>query len=190
MMPCSRLRAAYRMRVCAVPPKDDGSKRPIGKQFTDATGEERWGWEPWQHERSTADELRAWYVEGSHSGIGFVCGAVSENLELFEFDDRPTYDAFKQAAESAGLGELVERIEAGYLEETPGGGIHWFWRCGEIGGNEALARRPKRPEEMEHEHDKVLKLIETRGEGGYAVVAPSNGRVHPSGRPIACCAAG
>jgi hypothetical protein len=26
-------------------------------------------------------------------------------------------------------------------------------------------------------------LIETRGEGGYLVIAPSNGRVHPTGKP-------
>ena len=34
---------------------------------------------------------------------------------------------------------------------------------------------------MDNEHDRFKVLVETRGERGYVVVAPSNGRVHPSG---------
>jgi hypothetical protein len=75
----------------------------------------------------------------------------------------------------------VGRIEAGYCETTPGGGVHWLYRSTEVAGNTRLACRPKRREEMAHRHDKVQVLIETRGEGGYAILAPSNGRVHPTG---------
>ena len=107
----------------------------------------------------------------------------SGNLEALDFDCPATYRAFVDLAIAAGLGELVERIEAGSLEETPGGGRHWFYRCDEIAGNTKLARRLKRREEMRDEHDTIAPLIETRGQGGYIVAAPSNGRVHPSGRP-------
>ena len=31
--------------------------------------------------------------------------------------------------------------------------------------------------------DKWKVLIETRGEGGFAVIAPSYGKVHPTGKP-------
>ena len=48
---------------------------------------------------------------------------------------RATYEAFKRAAEAAGLGDLVERVEAGYLEETPGDGIHWLYLTDEVRGN-------------------------------------------------------
>jgi hypothetical protein len=109
-------------------------------------------------------------------------GRISGNIELFEFDSQSElYEDFRRVAAAAGLGELVERIEAGYLEESPKG-IHWLVRCSEIGGNTKLARRPKRPEEMEHSGDIIQVLIETRGEGGYAVLAPSHGPVHPSGK--------
>src|SRR5262249_5183656 len=117
------------------------------------------------------------------TGLGAVCGRVSGGLELLEFDDRPTYEVFKESAAAVGLGELVERIEAGYLEETPGGGIHWPYRCSEFAGNTKLARRAKRQEEMRDPHDRVKVLIEPRGEGGYVILAPSNGRVPPSGKP-------
>lgn len=142
-------------------------------------------WTRWQSERPSADQMGRWYAHGAHTGIGFVCGAVSGNLEMFEFDDRPTYDVFKERAALAGLGDLVARIEAGYLEDTPGGGVHWFYRCDEVTGNTKLAR-----EETGDPANPVRVLIETRGEGGYAVAAPSNGTVHPSGKAYRLLAGG
>src|SRR5262249_49233706 len=44
-------------------------------------------------------------------------------------------------------------------------------------------RRPKRPEEKGDEHDRLKVLIETRGQGGFIVAAPSHGSVHSSGNP-------
>jgi putative DNA primase/helicase len=173
-------RAAYGAGLCVVPPKQDGSKMPIEE------------WADYQIERPSVDQMRRWYAEGHYTGIGFVCGAVSGNLELFEFDERVTYDDFKDAASEidGGLRELIARIEAGYLEDTPGGGVHWFYRCEEIAGNKTLAARPKAPEEMRHPKDKAKTLIQTRGEGGYAVAAPSNGRVHPTGKAYELLAGG
>jgi hypothetical protein len=164
--------AAYGAGLCVLPPKEDGSKAP------DAAS-----WTRYQTTRTSQAEIDDWYAGGRRSGLGYVAGAVSGNLETLDFDDPDTYRTFVALARAAGLGDLVERIEAGYLEETPSGGRHWFYRCTEIAGNTKLASRPKRPEEMNHENDKTKTLIETRGEGGYIVAAPSNGRVHESGRP-------
>ena len=160
--------AAIEAGISVVPPSQDGSKRPMGY------------WKQWQTERPTPDQVDTWYADGL-TGVGLVCGQISGNLELFEFEDTETYEQFKEAAQAVGLGELVERIEDGYVEKTPGGGYHWFTRCAEISGNAKLARRPKRPEEMKEPGAKVKVLIETRGEGGYVVAAPSDGTVHPSG---------
>jgi putative DNA primase/helicase len=110
-------------------------------------------------------------------------GTVSENAECLDYDEISVYRALVDFAEAAGLADVVERIEAGYLEETPSGGRHWVYRCETIDGNTKLASRPKRPEEMEHDKDKTKTLIETRGERGYIVADPSNGRVHSSGKP-------
>jgi putative DNA primase/helicase len=86
------------------------------------------------------------------------------------------YEGYKELAQASGLGDLIKRIEAGYLEQSPSTGIHWLYRCAEISGNSKLARRP--------DGDRSIKvLIETRGEGGYVIIAPSHGRVHPSGKP-------
>jgi len=155
--------AADRAGLSVVPPREDGSKAPLGE------------WKTYQTRRPTPTQLRTWY-SGARRGVGVVCGAVSGGLECLEFETEATYLAYLEAAEQAGLGELASRVEAAYLEQAPRGGRHWLYRCPEIAGNTKLAREPG-PDGT------ITVLIETRGEGGYVVVAPSNGQVHPSGRP-------
>lgn len=153
------VKAAVRAGLCVVPPREDGSKMPLA------------AWKQWQSERPSRAQINDWYAGGDRSGVGLVCGAISLNLELQEFEDEPTYQLYKDNAEALGLGPLVERIETGYLERSPGGGYHWLYRCvTAVEGNTILARNM----------DGTVR-IETRGEGGYVVVAPSHGSVHPSG---------
>src|SRR5690606_38122820 len=53
-----------------------------------------------------------------------------------------------------------------------------------VPGNTKLARRPSTPEELAATPGaRVQVLAETRGEGGYVVVAPTPGTHHPSGQP-------
>ncbi|MFZ4792285.1 MAG: bifunctional DNA primase/polymerase [Candidatus Competibacteraceae bacterium] len=155
--------------LCPVPPKMDGSKAPIG------------AWKSFQHFPPDETQIRKWYSASNLTGYGLVTSKVSGNLELFEFDCIPSYHRFKFAAAAADLGDLVDRIEAGYSEQTPKPGIHWLYHCPEIAGNTELASRPKTAEEMKHPKDKAQVLIETRGEGGFVIIAPSNGKTHPSG---------
>ncbi|MDO8751540.1 MAG: bifunctional DNA primase/polymerase, partial [Dehalococcoidia bacterium] len=163
--------AAHRAGLCVVPPKEDGSKAPLGE------------WKEYQAARPTESELDQWYAD-SRQGVGLITGKISGNVELFEFDAvSEAYDPFVKLARAAGLGDVIERIETGYLETSPSGGIHWLYRCAEITGNTKLAERPKRPREKKHPKDNSQVLIETRGERGYAIVAPSFGRVHESGNP-------
>ena len=150
--------------LCVVPPRQDGSKAPEGF------------WKEFQSRRPTGEELRNWYSNG-RTGVGVVCGAVSGGLEMFEFEGRAVEDgvleAFDRAAEAAGIFELVRRIMDGYCEWTPSGGIHLLYRCSET-GNIKLAQR-RRADNVS------VTLIETKGEGGYTVIAPSDGSVHPTG---------
>ncbi len=155
--------------LCVMPPNQDGSKRPH-------TGT----WEKYQNTPPTREELRAWYKGSNLTGIGYICGKVSGNMEVMDFDDKAIYQAYKETTEKAGLSDLVEKIEAGYLEDTPKG-IHWLYRCDRIAGSTKLAKRPKLPEEKKDENDKIKTLIETKGEGGYIIGAPTFGSVNPEG---------
>ena len=160
---------AWDSGFCLVPPRQDGSKAPLGE------------WGKYQADRPTRRQVEIWY--GSNTGLGLVCGKVSGNLECLEFDDPAVYRSFLELAKSTSLDGLLDRIETGYLERSPSGGVHWLYRCPKISGNMKLARRPKWPAEMVHAEDRVKTLIEIRGEGGYIIIAPSFGNVHPSGKP-------
>ena len=83
-----------------------------------------------------------------------------------------TWAEFCAIATSEGHNGLLDRVTDAYLEDTPSGGIHILLR---VGGGSALGNS-KLASDAGGE-----VLIETRGEGGYAIFAPSNGGVHPTG---------
>lgn len=159
--------AATAAGLSVLPCRADGTKRPDGP------------WKTAQHAAAGPDAVAAWYGPGAPTrGLGVVCGAVSGHLELLELDHGGTelWQAFVARCRDAGLGELLDRVVEGYSERTPGGGLHLLYRCPDgVEGNQKLARRTVDGE--------VQVLFETRGEGGFVVVAPTNGACHPTGRP-------
>lgn len=155
-------RTAHRSGLCVVPPKEDGTKAPIGT------------WKRYQEERPEPSQIDRWY-EGGREGIGVICGAVSGNLTMLECENEDIWELLKDNAEGVGLDGLLSRIADGWMERTPGGGVHIYYRCEDCRGNKKLARRPG------DGTGKVDVLIETRGEGGYTIIAPSAGDTHPSG---------
>jgi predicted P-loop ATPase len=161
--------AGHAAGLSIVPPRHDGSKAPLPKP-----------WKPYQQQRPDPDQLKKWYSNGL-TGIGVISGAVSGNLEAFEFDDADAYQHFKDIADDAGLGAVIRKLETGYIESSPGGGFHYLYRCPEIGGNAKLATRPDGVDEAGK--PRIKTLIETRGEGGFIITAPSHGKVHPTGKP-------
>ena len=152
-----------------IPARNDGSKAPIGN------------WKQYQVTQADKEQLVSWFGTG-HEGIGVVTGAVSGNLELLEMEGRAVHsgllDEARNIAINSGLEELWNIISNGYAEMTPSGGLHFLYRIADepVPGNTKIARRPG-------ENGSVEVLVETRGEGGFVVTAPSNGMTHPSGKP-------
>ncbi len=157
------------MGLSPLPPADDGTKRPLA----DVRLNGKWTWEPYQTKAATREHVKEWYSHG-RTGNGLATGFGG--LECLEFDSRDTYGALLDCASESGLGEVVNRVRTGYEEFTPGGGIHWLYVCDEVRGNTKLAERPVAGEKHRRE-----VLIETRGEGGFVIIAPSCGKVHPTG---------
>jgi hypothetical protein len=145
-------RAAYGAGLCVLP-AGPGKHPPIK-------------WAQYQSERMGPDELER-HLAGVE-GIGYVCGAVSGNLLMIELERRAVdHGLLERFMEHP----LVERIAAGYYEKSASGGVHLLVRCtGPVGGSDRLARDAD---------NKVL--IESRGESGFTVAAPSGGRTHPKG---------
>lgn len=109
----------------------------------------------------------------SVEAIGIKGGKESNNLEIIDFDNH-FFDAKKIISEFLNVSEVKEIYNKYQLpiESTQSGGFHLFYRCSEIGGNQKLASRPKWDEKSNK--FKPDCIIETRGEGGYVVAAPSN----------------
>lgn len=173
--------AAHKAGICVVPAREDGSKAPDIRSWPDA--------------RPDDAQMREWFgtkeSPTERTGLYFICGALSGGLECIDFDDPDAVIAFKGAAKGLGLWDLVKRIELGYSERTPGG-IHWLYRTAAPLGNTKLASKPcpGAPECAKHEAGKPHGLIETRGERGGIVAAPSHGTVHESGEPYVLLAGG
>jgi putative DNA primase/helicase len=164
---------------CVLPTKTDGSKAP------DVTT-----WKAYQQEAPTRQQIETWFT-GGRPGLGVLCGAISGNLEMLELEGRAVDEGalttLTGLLDAAGLADVFARITtAGYTERTPSGGLHFLYRVdgAPVPGNTKLANRPATTDELAIKPKERIKgLAETRGEGGYVVVAPSHGATHPTGRP-------
>lgn len=160
-----------------IPIRADGTKKPL------------LNWNRHQVERLEPGQLENWFGRDPNLGIGVICGAVSGGLEMLELEGRAadgdSLTKIYHEAVARGIDWLFASLtEHGYSEWTPSGGIHMLYRVTdhEVPGNTKVARRPATEEELEaNPGDKVKVLAETRGEGGYVIVAPTAGTVHPSG---------
>jgi hypothetical protein len=106
-------------------------------------------------------------------GIGIVCGKKSGGVECLDFDNH-FGDAKENISAFMGM-EEVKRIHDKHtlvIESTMSGGFHVVYRSDSISGNLKLARKPKQGANGKWVPDVI---IETRGEGGYFVAAPSSG---------------
>lgn len=159
---------------CIVPTMTDGTKRPAGN------------WKTYTTTRPTRQQIKDWFTGDNYDGLGIICGTISGGLEMFEIEGRAAHMTKRlgQLMTDNGFNELWTRITTGHLEQSPSGGYHWLYRVTDTPANPntKLARRPATPDELEHNpKEKIKVLIETRGEGGFTVTAPSAGRTHPDG---------
>ena len=127
-----------------------GEKRP-------AVGQ----WSRYKRRRPTDAEISTWFAE-DHDAICIICGQVSGNGELLDFDEGgELFDAWAAKIPLELFAKLV-------IETTQRGGRHVYYRCqGAVSGNMKLAQR--------RSGEKTITLIETRGEGGLFLCAPTDG---------------
>ncbi|QXT62741.1 phage/plasmid primase, P4 family [Tessaracoccus palaemonis] len=166
----------YTAGTMPLPLRADGSKAPAVN------------WRTYQHQRPTWDQVAALF-QADTDGLGVICGNVSGHLEMLEFEGPAVTDGLVAQVASActdhGRQDLWQRVADSYKEVSPGGGLHLYYQItdGDTLPNTKLARRPATNDELaQNPSNKIRVLIETRGEGGFSVVAPSAGRSHPTGR--------
>ena len=143
-------------------------------------------WSEYQKRRPTADDFAAMASRPDADAICLVCGAVSGNLELLDFDCQgEAYDAWAALVEA----ELPGLVAGLLIEKSQSGGKHVVYLSEAIvGGNTKIAAKVLA---CSSEGDVAYKgksyrvrrnvakleaypdLIETRGEGGIFLCWPS-----------------
>lgn len=122
-------------------------------------------WKQFQSQKPSDLEHQAMFDSNDHRAIALICGKTSGNVEVIDIDTKhdPTgqlYDAFCELLEQFVPG-LLERL---MVQQTVSGGYHLIYRCTTIESNQKIATTADNK-----------CIIETRGEGGYIVIAPTTG---------------
>lgn len=107
--------------------------------------------------------------------IGLICGVVSGGVEVIDIDCKYdlTGDLFENYKRFINFNDkyLLDKL---VIQKTVTNGYHFIYRCKIQDGNKKLASRYANDGESKT-GEKVKVLIETRGEGGYIAIAPSDG---------------
>lgn len=142
--------------LSVLPVLTDGSKRPA---------------RPWKDlQQKQLDDHELGGAFGGDVGIAIVCGSISGDLQVLDFDRPGIFEKWAEAVERqwSGCIDLFPHVR------TPSGGDHLYFRSAPAHGNLKLAEEPA------GDNGKAV-LIETRGEGGYVLAPPSPGSCHQTG---------
>ncbi len=134
-------------------------------------------WKHLQTNKPHLNEVTSWWPDNTGS-IGIICGQISGNLEVIDFDEKynvsnkPILALWKTLVELERPG-LTDKL---VMQRTQNNGYHALYRCNTIQGNNKLAQRSATEAELIVKPDEKSKtLIETRGEKGYILCYPSSG---------------
>lgn len=143
-------------------PARRAEKRPLG------------AWSEWRNRRRPVDD-----AFDATDAIAVVCGASSGNVEVLDFDDRARdFDEFCERVARADPA-VAARLFDCLVETTQSGGKHLAYRCeAPVAGNAKLCNRKILREfgaAFDAFEPTTKTTIETRGEGGIVIVAPTDG---------------
>ena len=177
------LDSAYRLvaaGLSVLPISQNGSKRPYTRSLPitgqHPDGNPKRGWSALRRRLPTEEELELWFGGwGPTNGMAVIGGAISGGLLTIDIDSTEHVEPWLGRVSNSGL------LEKLVLVQTPRPGLHAYYRHDSNDRNQILAQRTV-IDPVEHT-TVVERLIETRGEGGYAIVPPTPGCCHPSGRP-------
>jgi hypothetical protein len=166
--------------LSCMPIAPNGSKAPawhlLPTEWDERQQRDTHVWKPYQTRLPSPEELQRWFARGD-VGIAVIGGHISGNLEMLDIDAPGLVRPWS---------EMVEHVMSGLLKrlvvvKTPreGHGRHLYYQCSTIEGNLKLAQRL-----LVRNGKKIIEtLLETRGEGGYALIPPSPPACHRLNRP-------
>lgn len=141
------------------------NKRPLSESLPIDPANGKASWKLLQTKSADEAMVRAWCGNPGLTGLAMICGAASGGLLILDFDEPRLYDAWIK-----GVGSLADGLPV----QRTGDGFQLAVRCDDPGRNDSLAWVP----DEEAKTGRRI-AIETRGEGGYALLPGSR---HPNGR--------
>jgi len=118
-----------------------GDKKPVSE------------WKKYQQRKITKEEINTFFLQGTQHNIGVVCGAISDNLYVIDFDTEEMFHRF------------FTKTDGLTLVKT-GRGYHVYFK----------AESPVKTLKMLDSEGREIATL--KGEGSYVVGPPS---LHPSG---------
>ncbi len=169
-----------------IPIKRDGTKEPESSLLPRVDKGDGKGptpsWDHFKERLATSEEIKTWFDRPKPPGIAIINGKVSVNLETMDFDREAerTFPEWCRLVDSESPG-LIDRLST---STTPKPGFHVRYRCSSpIPGSHKLAMKPGiDPKTGKPTH---FVLVETRGEGGYALAPGCPVECNPTGKPYA-----
>lgn len=156
---------------------------------------------PYQTIKPTEEEMRRWWNNSNPYGLAILHGSISGFSEMLEAERLEDLEEFKQRLEDQGLSYILEKLTLQVA--SPGGGVHFIYRCPELGSLEETPRSKRLAARylLDDSGNRLLNIneetgeirkgyrikpkIETRAQAGYAIVPGSPLEVHPSRKPYA-----
>jgi|GEM_PF-1290613 len=177
----------YVLSGLSVIPTYAGTKKPgiIDENLDD---KKKYKWGAYKKRVPNGEEIERWFGNNGYS-IATIAGKVSQNLEVLDFDCKG--EVYRDWAKII-ISKKKELFKSLVIEKSQSGGYHVFYRCQEtpIPGNTKLAKKRIKVEGEGYFDYKEKKLqaklidgvwyifpdlIESKGEGGYVLVDPSQG---------------
>lgn len=145
--------------LSVIPIRADGSKAPALAK-----------WEEFKERKPNDDELAKWFPESRAVGVAVVCGKVSGNLAVLDFETQTVWDRWLERFAKIGNPDWMLRAPR---VKTPKGGRHVYCRMAEgwvAGGKLAF----------DGFHTTV---VEVRGQGHYVLAPGCPAACHPLNIP-------
>lgn len=126
---------------------------------------QKWSWDEFKTQFPNISIFR---TTKKADQIAIICGKVSGNLECIDIDNNSplTETILSHMMEEACNNWFDTSI---LVERTRKGGYHIVYRCNEIEGNKKFAYY------RNEEEEKYECIVESRGEGGLFIAAPTEG---------------
>lgn len=159
-MPCKNVldaATAYRRAgLSVIPISPDGTKSPAIA-----------AWKPFMGRLAGPEDFGYWFGNGHVWGLAVVCGHVSRELEVLDFDRADAFDRWRCEVENLRPGclDAIPRVR------TPGGGVHLY-----------LFRKMAGPSRKLWKDAAGKTVAEIKGEGGYVLAPGCPGACHRTGK--------